>query len=77
MVFEKGQKCTNCGKPDEFSDETLCGKCIAKWKDALILKERNRILKLINEYDDLYGLTEKDRLLYMINQDVFVGEGER
>ena len=42
--FKKGQKCTNCGKLDEFSDETMCHDCIAKWKDILIKKERNRIL---------------------------------
>ena len=67
MVFEKEQKCTNCGEPDEFSDETLCGKCIGKWKLSLYKKERDRILGLIDEYDDIYGLIDKEKLVYMVN----------
>ena len=47
MAFEKNQKCTNCGQPDSFSDETMCHACIAKWRDALILKERNRIIEVL------------------------------
>lgn len=72
MVFKKGQKCTNCGEPDKFSDETLCGKCIGKWKLNLYKKERDRILGLrilglIDEYDDIHGLIDKEKLVYMVN----------
>ena len=34
--------------------------------DKGLKAERKRILNLINEYDDIYGLTEKDKLLYMV-----------
>jgi NMD protein affecting ribosome stability and mRNA decay len=54
MDFEKGQKCTNCGEPDEFSDETMCHECIDKWKNSLIVKERNRIL------DDIEDIIKKN-----------------
>lgn len=35
MGFKKQQLCTNCDKPDEFSDETLCHDCIELWKKVL------------------------------------------
>lgn len=65
--FEKGQECTLCGKPDKFSDETMCHACINKWKLSLYKKERDRILGLIDEYDDIYGLIDKKKLVYMVN----------
>jgi len=84
MKFDKGQKCTNCGEPDEFSDETMCHECIDKWKDVLITKERNRILDDIDEIikRNLWA-TEKDGKAislqfeeYRENRDANVGVSE-
>ena len=36
----KGKPCTNCGMPDDYSDETLCHTCIRKWKLKIIERER-------------------------------------
>jgi len=38
MEYQKNQKCTQCGTPDEFSDETLCHTCIESWRATLELK---------------------------------------
>ncbi len=58
MVLEKGHKCTNCGEPDEFSDETLCHSCIEKWRSVLITKETHRFLSKIDALVDLCFLRE-------------------
>ena len=36
--------CTNCGKPDRFSKDTLCYDCIAKWKVVLENKAKAEAL---------------------------------
>jgi len=53
MDFEKGQICTNCGEPDEFSDETMCRVCIDKWKEVLRIKERNRFIEHLDTLKSL------------------------
>ena len=45
----KGKPCTICKEPDDYSDETICHNCIAKWKKILEWKERKRIVKEIDK----------------------------
>ena len=42
--YKKLQPCTQCGKPDEFSDETLCHTCIESWRAALEKKAYDKAL---------------------------------
>jgi hypothetical protein len=52
----KNGLCCICGKPDFFSDKTICGRCIQKWKRKIIQKERIDDIRIISEIYTSIGL---------------------